>query len=176
MYLPVDSVAKKKRTWSKCEWMHIPKVSLLSGFYFYLSSHYPVLNSALDPEKHLLRLMWNHVLPVFPSRMSLYRPFVKILTLAGVCVCGIWSRLISLLFTVGGSPIRSCRAAVCDLHSQQTRRWVPFLHTFSGLWCFSECLSVAIQTGVSWYLIGGLICFSLLFNDVDIFHVIFFFF
>ena len=138
MYLPVDSVAKKKRTWSKCEWMHIPKVSLLSGFYFYLSSHYPVLNSALDPEKHLLRLMWNHVLPIFPSRMSLYRPFVKILTLAGVCVCGIWSRLISLLFTVGGSPIRSCRAAVCDLHSQQTRRWVPFLHTFSGLWCFQS--------------------------------------
>ena len=47
---------------------------------------------------------------------------------------------------------------------------------FLWLVMFSECLSVAIQTGVSWYLIGGLICFSLLFNDVDIFHVIFFFF
>ena len=63
----------------------------------------------------------------------------------------------------------SSTVVASNFHSQHQYRRVPFaLYPLQNL-LLVEFPSMAIRTGVRWYLLEGLICISLIFSEVDIF-------
>ena len=86
------------------------------------------------------------------------------------CVCptvGLLSYM-AVLFPVFLRNLSTVLHSGCtSLHSHNSVREFPFLHTFSSIYCFVDFWITAILIGMIWYLIVVLICISLIMSDVE---------
>ena len=90
-------------------------------------------------------------------------PFISCIFVYGV---GKYSNLI-FVFIVQGTHTLFFRGAVSNFHSQHQRRSSLFSKRLQCL-MLVKGLTVAILTGLRWYLIAGLTGTSLMFSDVDV--------